>query len=134
MLMKIKKDYQSILIFDIKSKDDIPEKVKKIFDDSYKFLEDFVCKENIVYASVHLDKDTPHLQFYFFLLLIKLENLQKQVYILEKDYVINHLSNGIEKLKNETSIKERDKLIEKQKSTINNQNNLIKEKIVLFLI
>ena len=59
------KEGQPVLIPDIKSKDDIPEKVINFFNDSYKFLEDFVGKENIVYASVHLDEDTPHLHFYF---------------------------------------------------------------------
>ena len=56
---------QAVLVPDIKSSDDIPQKVKNFFDDSYKFLEDFVGKENIVYAEVHLDEDTPHMHFYF---------------------------------------------------------------------
>lgn len=59
------KEGQPILIPDIKSSNEIPEKVKSFFDDSYKYLEDFVGKENIVYASVHLDEDTPHMHFYF---------------------------------------------------------------------
>lgn len=54
-----------ILVPDIKSTDDIPEKVKTFFDNSYEFLENLVGKDNIVYAEVHYDEDTPHLQFYF---------------------------------------------------------------------
>ena len=54
-----------IYIPDIKSDEDIPEKVKDFFKDSYNFLEELVGKDNIVYAEVHYDEDTPHLQFYF---------------------------------------------------------------------
>ena len=56
---------EDILIPDIKDEKDIPEKVKIFFKDSYDFLEDFVGKENIVYAEVHYDEDTPHMHFYF---------------------------------------------------------------------
>lgn len=54
-----------ILVPDIKTEDDIPEKVKDFFDDSYHFLEDLVGKDNVIYAEVHYDEDTPHLHFYF---------------------------------------------------------------------
>ena len=54
-----------IYIPDIKSHDDIPEKVKDFFKDSYNFLEELVGKDNIVYAEVHYDEDTPHMHFYF---------------------------------------------------------------------
>ena len=50
---------------DIKSKDDIPEKVLEYFDESYRFLSNIVGKENVVYAGVHFDEDTPHMHFYF---------------------------------------------------------------------
>ena len=56
---------EDILILDIKDEKDIPEKVKTFFKDSYDFLEDLVGKENIVYAEVHYDEDTPHMHFYF---------------------------------------------------------------------
>ena len=56
---------EDILIPDIKDEKDIPEKVKTFFKDSYDFLEDLVGKENIVYAEVHCDEDTPHMHFYF---------------------------------------------------------------------
>jgi len=56
---------EDILIPDIKDEKDIPEKVKTFFKDSYNFLEDLVGKENIVYAEVHYDEDTPHMHFYF---------------------------------------------------------------------
>jgi len=54
-----------IYVPDIKSEDDIPEKVKNFFDDSYNFLEELVGKEKIVYAEIHYDEDTPHMHFYF---------------------------------------------------------------------
>lgn len=54
-----------ILVPDIKSKEDIPEKVKKFFDESYSFLENLVGKDNVIYAEIHYDEDTPHLHFYF---------------------------------------------------------------------
>ena len=50
---------------DIKSKDDIPEKVLEYFDESYRFLSNIVGKENVVYTGVHFDEDTPHIHFYF---------------------------------------------------------------------
>lgn len=54
-----------ILVLDIKSKEDIPEKIKKFFDESYSFLENLVGKDNVVYAKIYCDEDTPHLHFYF---------------------------------------------------------------------
>lgn len=54
-----------ILVPDIKFKEDIPEKVKKFFDESYSFLENLVGKDNVIYAEIHYDEDTPHLHFYF---------------------------------------------------------------------
>lgn len=60
-----KKKGQKVLVPDIKDKSDIPDKVKLFFDDSYSFLAEFVGKENIVYAEVHYDEDTPHMHFYF---------------------------------------------------------------------
>ena len=50
---------------DIKTKEDIPEKVLKYFDESYRFMSNIVGKENVVYAGVHFDEDTPHMHFYF---------------------------------------------------------------------
>ena len=60
-----KKKGQPVLVPDIKTDNDIPDKVKQFFNDGYNFLEQFVGKENIVYAEVHYDEDTPHLQAYF---------------------------------------------------------------------
>lgn len=50
---------------DIKSKEDIPEPVLEYFNESYRFLSNNVGKENVVYAGVHFDEDTPHMHFYF---------------------------------------------------------------------
>lgn len=49
----------------IKTKEDIPEKVLEYFDESYRFMSNIVGKENVVYAGVHFDEDTPHMHFYF---------------------------------------------------------------------
>ena len=50
---------------DIKSNEDIPEPVLEYFNESYRFLSNIVGKENVVYAGVHFDEDTPHMHFYF---------------------------------------------------------------------
>lgn len=79
------KEGQPIFIPDIKSKDDMPDKVKQFFDDSYKYLEDFVGKENIIYASVHLDEDTPHMHFYF---LPVVDRVKRKVFETDSNGVI----------------------------------------------
>ena len=56
---------EPILVPDIKAKEDIPEKVMGFFNESYNFLEQLVGKDNVVYAEIHFDEDTPHLHFYF---------------------------------------------------------------------
>ena len=71
-----------ILVPDIKSNDDIPDKVKAFFNESYKFLEDLVGKENIVYAEVHYDEDTPHMHFYF---LPVVNEVKRKVFEKDKD-------------------------------------------------
>ncbi|MGN0974344.1 MAG: plasmid recombination protein [Bacilli bacterium] len=56
---------QSVMIPNIKSKEDIPNAVSFFFDCCMEFLKDYVGEENIVLAQVHYDEDTPHLQAYF---------------------------------------------------------------------
>ena len=56
---------ESIFCPDINSKEDIPEPVLEYFNESYRFLSNIVGKENVVYAGVHFDEDTPHMHFYF---------------------------------------------------------------------
>lgn len=56
---------QSVLVPDIKSKEDIPNAVSYFFDSCMDYLKSFVGEENIVLAQVHYDEDTPHLQAYF---------------------------------------------------------------------
>lgn len=56
---------QSVMIPNIKSKEDIPNTVSFFFDCCMEFLKDYVGEENIVLAQVHYDEDTPHLQAYF---------------------------------------------------------------------
>ena len=71
-----------ILVPDIKSIEDIPDKVREFFDESYKFLENIVGKENIVYAGIHYDEDTPHMHFYF---LPVVNNVKRKVFEKDKD-------------------------------------------------
>lgn len=56
---------QSVLVPNIKNKNDIPVQVTYYFDCCMEFLEKLVGKENIVMAQVHYDEDTPHMQAYF---------------------------------------------------------------------
>ena len=56
---------KSIYVPDIKNNDDIPEKVKDFFKDSYDFLEQLIEKDNIVYAEVHYNENTSRMHFYF---------------------------------------------------------------------
>ena len=72
-----------ILIPDIKSVNDIPKKVKDFFDDSYNFLENLVGKDNVIYAQIHYDEDTPHLHFSLCLLLMKLKEKFLKLIIME---------------------------------------------------
>ena len=67
---------------DIKSKEDVPEKVKEYFNESFNFLSNLVGKENVVYASVHLDEDTPHMHFYF---LPVVNEVKRKVFETDKD-------------------------------------------------
>lgn len=56
---------ESIYAPDLKSKEDIPKKVLEYFDESFNYLSNLVGKENVVYAGIHFDEDTPHMHFYF---------------------------------------------------------------------
>ena len=62
---------------DIKNKDDVPAKLYRFFDESFNFLSNFVGKENIVYAAIHLDEDTPHMHFYW---LPVVDSVQRKVF------------------------------------------------------
>ena len=77
-----KKEGQSILVPDIRSKYDIPDEVIKYFDDSYNFLKELVGEENIVMAQVNFDEDTPHLQAYF---LPVVNEVKRKCYQIDKD-------------------------------------------------
>ena len=66
---------------DIKSEEDIPEKVLDYFNESYNFMSDLVGKNNVVYAGVHLDEDTPHMHFYF---LPVVDHVDRKVFEVDK--------------------------------------------------
>jgi len=42
-----------------------PDQIKQFFQDSLEFLEEEYGKENMLYATVHLDESTPHMHFGF---------------------------------------------------------------------
>ena len=43
----------------------LPTEIKRFFDESLNFISNFVGKENIRYAAIHLDESTPHMHIYF---------------------------------------------------------------------
>lgn len=43
----------------------LPTEIKRFFDESLNFIKDYVGKENIMYAAIHLDESTPHMHIYF---------------------------------------------------------------------
>lgn len=43
----------------------LPTEIKRFFDESLNFISDFVGKENIRYAAIHLDESTLHMHIYF---------------------------------------------------------------------
>lgn len=106
-----------ILVPDIISENDIPQRVKDFFNDSYEFLEKLVGKENIVYAEVHYDEDTPHMHFYF---LPVVNEVKRKVF--EKDEYGNLIKREV--VGKDGSIK----LLPIQKKDINGKNMFETEK------
>ena len=97
---------EDILIPDIKDEKDIPEKVKTFFKDSYDFLEDLVDKENIVYAEVHYDEDTPHMHFYF---IPVVNEVKRKVFETDsKGNLIKHEVTGKDGIKKLSPIQKKD--------------------------
>ena len=43
----------------------LPAEIRRFFDESLTFISDYVGKENIRYAAIHLDESTPHMHIYF---------------------------------------------------------------------
>ena len=108
---------EDILIPDIKDEKDIPEKVKTFFKDSYNFLEDLIGKENIVYAEVHYDEDTPHMHFYF---IPVVNEVKRKVFETDsKGNLIKHEVTGKDGIK---------KLLPIQKKDANGKNMFTTEK------
>ena len=108
---------EDILIPNIKDEKDIPEKVKTFFKDSYDFLEDLVGKENIVYAEVHYDEDTPHMHFYF---IPVVNEVKRKVFEIDsKGNLVKHEIIGKDGIK---------KLLPIQKKDTNGKNMFTTEK------
>ena len=108
---------EDILIPNIKDEKDIPEKVKTFFKDSYDFLEDLVGKENIVYAEVHYDEDTPHMHFYF---IPVVNEVKRKVFETDsKGNLVKHEVTGKDGIK---------KLLPIQKKDANGKNMFTTEK------
>lgn len=101
-----KKKGKKIMIPDIKSDEDIPEKIKNFFKDSYEFLEEYVGKENIIYAEVHYDEDTPHMHFYF---LPIVNQVKRKVFETDKDgNIIKHKIVGKDGIERDRPIQKKD--------------------------
>ena len=97
---------EDILIPNIKDEKDIPEKVKTFFKDSYDFLEDLVDKENIVYAEVHYDEDTPHMHFYF---IPVVNEVKRKVFETDsKGNLVKHEVTGKDGIKKLSPIQKKD--------------------------
>lgn len=108
---------EDILIPNIKDEKDIPEKVKTFFKDSYDFLKDLVGKENIVYAEVHYDEDTPHMHFYF---IPVVNEVKRKVFETDsKGNLVKHEVTGKDGIK---------KLLPIQKKDANGKNMFTTEK------
>lgn len=88
-----------ILVPDINSNEDIPEKVKVFFNDSYNFLENLVGKDNVFYAKIQDDYNK---------------------YITEKGYNLFRGNIG------DTKIYEQEQTISKQKTIIREKILLLK--------
>lgn len=73
---------QSVMIPEIKSKEDIPNAVSFFFDSCMEFLKDYVGEENILLAQIHYDEDTPHLQAYF---VPVVDKVKRKCYVKDKD-------------------------------------------------
>ena len=56
--------------------------IKRFFDQSLNFISNFVGKENIRYASIHLDESTPHLHIYFTPIV---NEVKRKVFELDED-------------------------------------------------
>lgn len=122
---------EDILIPNIKDEKDIPEKVKTFFKDSYDFLEDLVDKENIVYAEVHYDEDTPHMHFYF---IPVVNEVKRKVFKTDsKGNLVKHESTGKDGIKKLSPIQKKDEngknVFTTEKGKFVNCNQFLKEKV-----
>lgn len=90
---------QTVMIPDIKSKEDIPKTVSYFFDSCMEFLKEYVGEENILLSQIHYDEDTPHLQAYF----VPVVNKVKRKYFV-KDENGNVVKEEVKKKDGTTSI------------------------------
>jgi len=73
---------QTVMIPDIKCKEDIPNAVTYFFDSCMEFLKNYVGEENILLSQIHYDEDTPHLQAYF---VPVVDKVKRKCYVKDKD-------------------------------------------------
>ena len=73
---------QTVMIPNIKSKEDIPNTVSFFFDCCMEFLKDYVGEENIILSQIHYDEDTPHLQAYF---VPVVDKVKRKCYVKDKN-------------------------------------------------
>lgn len=73
---------QTVMIPNIKSKEDIPNTVSFFFGCCMEFLKDYVGEENIILSQIHYDEDTPHLQAYF---VPVVDKVKRKCYVKDKN-------------------------------------------------
>ena len=73
---------QTVMIPNIKSKEDIPNTVSFLFDFFIEFIKDYVGEENIILSQIHYDEDTPHLQAYF---VPVVDKVKRKCYVKDKN-------------------------------------------------
>ena len=63
---------------------DIPREIKQYFNDSLRFMKDYLGKENIISATIHFDEETPHLHVDY-IPSISGKQKRKDVYLKDAD-------------------------------------------------
>lgn len=62
------------------SREDIPTQIKQYFNDSLKFIKDYIGRENVISATIHFDETSPHLHIDY-IPIISGKRKRKDVYL-----------------------------------------------------
>jgi len=66
------------------SREDIPIQIKKYFNDSLRFIKDYIGSENIISATVHFDETSPHMHVDY-IPIISGKSKRKDVYMKDEN-------------------------------------------------